>query len=188
MDYLRSFATLIFSVAFYLSLGQPLVAAEDSMYRYSLTMIDGQKKALSDYKGKVLLIVNTASQCGYTDQYEGLEKLYKKHSAEGLIVLGVPSNSFNQELSDDKKVANFCKFKFGVTFPLSKITAVKGEEQHPLFKFLTQNSTKQLAGPVKWNFEKFLVGPDGKVVARFKSSVEPTDPKLLSQINDLLKK
>lgn len=146
-------------------------------------MIDGKKKSLKEYKGKVLLIVNTASQCGYTGQYEDLEKLYKEYGSKGLTIVGVPSNSFKQEYSEEKKVADFCKFKYGVTFPLSKITSVTGPDQDPLFKFLTQSSEE---GPVKWNFEKFLVDRTGNLVARYRSAVSPSDKAIKSKIASLL--
>jgi glutathione peroxidase len=147
--------------------------ASDKFYALKYTNIQGQPQTLDAYKGKVLLIVNTASECGYTSQYEGLEKLYKKYEAKGLAVIGFPSPSFDQELGSDKEVANFCKLRYGVTFPLAKRVSVKGKDIDPVFDYLTQNAPEK--GDVKWNFEKFLINRKGEVVGRFPSAVTPEE-------------
>lgn len=147
--------------------------AADKLYSLKYTSIQGQQKSLDAYKGKVLLVVNTASECGYTSQYEGLEKLYKKYADKGFTVIGFPSPSFEQELKTDKEVASFCKLKYGVTFPLSKRVSVKGKDIDPVFDFLTKAAPEK--GDVQWNFEKFLINRKGEVVERFRSKVTPEE-------------
>lgn len=145
----------------------------ENIFSLKYTSIQGQEKSLADFKGKVLLLVNTASECGYTKQYEGLEKLYKKFEGKGLTVIGFPSPSFDQELKSDEDVAKFCKLKYGVTFPLSKRIAVKGKDIDPVFKYLTTEAGEK--GDVQWNFEKFLVDRHGQIVARFRSKTTPEE-------------
>jgi len=155
-----------------------------NFYEFKMQDIYGKEKALADYKGKVVLVVNVASQCGYTPQYEGLEKLYEKYGEKGLVVTGFPANDFGaQEPGPDAEIATFCTSKYGVKFPMfSKIT-VKGSGKHPLYAFLTQAAP---AGEVKWNFEKFLVGKDGQVIGRYPSSVEPQSDTLVQAIEKAL--
>lgn len=159
---------------------------EKAMNFYDFTMkdISGKDKALSEYRGKVVLVVNVASQCGYTPQYEGLENLYEKYSARGLVVAGFPANDFGaQEPGTDSEIATFCTSKYGVKFPMfSKIT-VKGNGKDPLYAFLTNAAP---AGEVKWNFEKFLVGKDGQVIARFPSSVAPESDTMIDAVEKAL--
>jgi glutathione peroxidase len=144
---------------------------------------------LAPYQGKVLLIVNVASKCGYTPQYEGLEALYKKYQKQGLQLVGFPSNDFReQEPGTEKEIVQFCTSKYGVTFPLyAKLHAVGPPEPAPLYQYLTQ-AVSEDKGPVKWNFEKFLVSRDGKIVARFRSAIKPDDPKLVKAIEAELAK
>ena len=177
-----TFAVIAFGLA---SLSTQAISA--NIYDLSFTTMQNKEKKLSDYKGKTLLIVNTASKCGYTSQYEDLEKLYKKYKAKGLVVLGFPSTSFNQEYTDNKKVADFCKLKFGVTFPLAKVGKVIGKDSNKVFSYLIENSPSSKGQNVSWNFEKFVVGPTGKVVGRFKSSVNPMDQKVVSLVEKNLK-
>ncbi|MBK9263328.1 MAG: glutathione peroxidase [Polyangiaceae bacterium] len=155
-----------------------------SLYDFTMKDIWGADKSLADYRGKVVLVVNVASQCGFTPQYEGLEKLYEKYSDKGLVVAGFPANDYGaQEPGTDSEIATFCTSKYGVKFPMfSKIT-VKGSGKHALYAFLTQ---AEPAGEVKWNFEKFLVGKDGQVITRFPSSVAPEDEKLVQAIERAL--
>jgi len=129
------------------------------------------------YAGKVVLVVNTASQCGYTPQYEGLEALYKSYKDKGLVVLGFPSDQFGgQEFADDKEIAKFCKANFGVSFPMFAKVKVNGEDAHPLYKHLKSEATGLLGTEgIKWNFTKFLVGKDGRVVKRYGSMDKPED-------------
>jgi glutathione peroxidase len=148
--------------------------------------IDGKDTSLKAYSGKAVLIVNVASQCGYTRQYEGLEALYRKYKDRGLVVLGVPSNDFGaQEPGSEAEIKQFCSSKFDVTFPLLSKVHVKGGDQHPLYAALTGKESPA-PGPVKWNFGKFLVGKDGKVIARWDSGTEPDDAKLIAAIEAAL--
>jgi glutathione peroxidase len=146
--------------------------------------IDGKPVRLAKYQGKVLLIVNTASQCGHTPQYEGLESLYRKYKDRGFVVLGFPSNDFGgQEPGTNSEIKAFCKTKYAVTFPMFAKIKVTGAEADPLYKYLTEPPTAgKFAGPVQWNFTKFLVGRDGKVVARFASGVKPDAPELTTTL------
>jgi len=148
-----------------------------TVYEFSATTIDGKTRKLADYKGKVLLVVNTASKCGFTPQYKGLEALYEKYKSKGLVVLGFPSNQFGQqEPGPDDEIAEFCEMNFGVTFPLFSKVDVNGDAAHPLFKYLT-STKKGLLGSeaIKWNFTKFLIGRDGNVVERYAPTTKPED-------------
>jgi glutathione peroxidase len=148
-----------------------------SVYEFSAKTIDGKTRKLADYKGKVLLVVNTASQCGFTPQYKGLEALYEKYKDKGFAVLGFPSNQFGQqEPGADSEIAEFCEMNFGVTFPLFSKVNVNGADAHPLFKYLA-SSKKGLLGSeaIKWNFTKFLIGRDGEVIDRYAPTTKPED-------------
>lgn len=159
-----------------------------NFYEYAVQDIDGKKVSLSQFKGKVAVVVNTASQCGYTPQYKGLEALYQKYKAQGVVVLGFPSNDFGgQEPGTNAEVKKFCEMKFKTTFPLFSKNPVKGSDKQEVYKFLTEASDKSLQGEVSWNFEKFLVNKEGKVVARFKSGVTPTGSELEAKVQELLK-
>ena len=143
---------------------------------------NGSSTTFGDLSGKVTLVVNVASKCGLTPQYEGLEALYQKYRDRGLVILGVPSNTFLQELGSDEAISEFCKLNYGVTFPLTEKTPVNGVRRHALYKSLTKTKDELgLAGPVMWNFEKFLVLPNGEV-KRFRPTTQPDDPKLISEI------
>jgi len=153
--------------------------------------LDGKKINLKDYQGKVALVVNVASYCGNTKQYEPLQKLHEKYADKGLVVLGFPANEFGkQEPGTDAEIAEFCTREYGVTFPVFSKIVVKGEGQDPLYKFLTSKETNpEFAGPVTWNFEKFLIGRNGQVVARFKPGLSPDDEKVVKAIEvELAKK
>jgi len=161
-------------------------AADVPIYSIPLKDIDGKETSLKAYTGKVLLIVNVASKCGYTPQYEGLETLAKKYREQGLVVLGFPCNDFgSQEPGSEQEIKEFCTAKFNVTFPLFSKLHVKGAEQPRLYTVLT-GSDSPFPGPVKWNFGKFLIGRDGKIVARFDSAVEPDAPELTKAIEAAL--
>jgi glutathione peroxidase len=150
----------------------------------AVTTIDGTAKTLGDYSGKVLLIVNVASYCGYTNQYSGLESLNAKYKDQGLQVMGFPCNDFGaQEPDSNDKIAQFCSTSYGVTFDLFDKVHAKGSDQHPLYAKLTQQAP---AGDVGWNFEKFLVGKNGDVIARYKSGVTPTSAELIGAIEAAL--
>jgi glutathione peroxidase len=148
-----------------------------SVYDFSAQTLNGKARKMSDFKGKVLLVVNTASKCGFTPQYAGLEDLYKKYKERGLVVLGFPSNQFGeQEPGPDSEIAEFCEVNYGVTFPMFSKVDVNGDGAHPLFKYLT-SSKKGLLGSqaIKWNFTKFLVGRDGTVIERYAPTTKPED-------------
>ena len=154
----------------------------------TLTLLDGTDTTLDAYASQALLVVNVASQCGFTRQYAGLEALYERYRDRGLTVIGVPSNQFGeQEPGTAEEIAAFCQENFGVTFPLLAKTDVNGPDRHPLFARLTEvaDATGK-AGDVTWNFEKFLVSPQGEVVGRFRSKVEPEDPELVAAIEAVL--
>ncbi len=158
------------------------------VHEFTVTDINGKSKDLKRYKGKILLIVNTASQCGYTPQYQGLQKVYAAYKNKGFEVLGFPSNDFGgQEPGSNKEIQNFCELKYKVSFPMFAKVTVSGAGQAPLFKYLTADAGKELAGPIDWNFEKFLIDPQGKLIARFKSSAAPESPEIISKIESLLK-
>ena len=153
----------------------------------SVNTPDGQAKALSQYAGKVLLIVNVASQCGYTPQYKGLEQLNQKYKAQGLEVLAFPCNDFGaQEPGTNDQIAQFCETSYGVSFALFDKVHAKGNGQHPLYARLTD--AVEPTGAVAWNFEKFLINKQGEVVARYKSAVSPESPELIAAIERELAK
>ena len=148
-----------------------------TVYEFLARTIDGKSRKLGDYKGKVLLVVNTASQCGFTPQYKGLEAIYQKFKDRGFAVLGFPSNQFGQqEPGSDTEIAEFCEMNFGVSFPLFSKVDVNGADAHPLFKFLTSTKPGLLGSEgIKWNFTKFLIGKDGAVIDRYAPNTKPED-------------
>jgi glutathione peroxidase len=154
----------------------------------TLTMLDGSDTTLDAYAGQALLVVNVASECGFTRQYAGLEDLYERYRDRGLTVIGVPCNQFGeQEPGTAEEIAEFCQANFGVTFPLLAKTDVNGPDRHPLFARLTEAAdVTGKAGDVTWNFEKFLVSPKGEVVGLFRTKVEPDDPELVAAIEAVL--
>lgn len=147
----------------------------DDFYSLSFTNNKNQEVNLSEYKGKVVLIVNTASKCGFTPQYKGLEELYQKYQSEGLVVLGFPCDQFGgQEPGTDEDIEQFCELNFGVSFPLSQKVNVNGLEAHPVFKKIRNDARGVLGSSrIKWNFTKFLIGKDGQVIKRFGSTTKP---------------
>jgi len=146
-----------------------------SIYDFTARDIDGQERALSEFRGKVLLIVNTASQCGFTYQYKGLEELHRKYAAKGVEVLGFPCNQFGaQEPGNADEIKNFCSLTYDVTFPMFAKVDVNGANAHPLYDYLTRQKGGGLLGrAIKWNFTKFLIGRDGKVLRRFPPTTKP---------------
>ena len=178
-----------------------------SLYDFKVKTITGEEKSLGDYKGEVLLVVNVASKCGLTPQYEGLEKLFRDYHAKGFEVLGFPANEFaGQEPGSNNEIQEFCRSTFGVEFPMFSKIVVKGESQHPLYKFLTETKKEALVNPdgklmgilkeknllsgaahdIKWNFEKFLVNKKGEVVERFAPDIAPNDPVITKGIEKAL--
>ena len=163
----------------------PAMANYDKIfYDLNIESISGEIINFSEYKGKIVLIVNTASYCGFTNQYDDLQNLWDTYKSKGLIVLGVPSNSFNQEKKNNSDVKEFCEVNFNINFPLSSITEVKGENAHELFKWAKENHGKS-AIP-KWNFHKILVNKEGKIEDTFTSFTKPTSDKIIKKIENIL--
>ncbi len=153
-------------------------------YDFKIQSISGEMINLKEYKNKVVLVVNTASYCGFTKQYSDLQKLWDKYKSKGLIVLGIPSNSFNQEKNNNNEIKEFCEVNFNINFPLSSITEVKGENAHEIFKWAKKNYGNS-AVP-KWNFHKILVNRQGKIEDTFSSFTKPTSDKLIKKIEQIL--
>jgi glutathione peroxidase len=168
--------------------GTSLMAAEKTVYDFTLNTIDGQPAPLSAYKGKIVLLVNVASKCGYTPQYTALESIYEKYKDRGFVIVGIPANNFGaQEPGTNQEIKTFCSSKYHVTFPMMAKVSVKGSDITPLYQYLTdKNAHPQTGGEIGWNFTKFLVGPDGKVIARFDSKVTPDSPEVTSAIEKAL--
>ncbi len=144
------------------------------IYQFSAKTIDGKEKSLSEYKGKLVLVVNVASKCGFTPQYKGLEAIYEKYSSKGFVVLGFPCNQFgSQEPGSSEEIKTFCEANYGVSFPLFEKIDVNGDNAHPLYKYLTNNAPGFITDAIKWNFTKFLVGKDGKVIKRYGPQASP---------------
>ena len=157
---------------------------EKKIYDFSIESITGETINFKDYKNKVILIVNTASYCGFTKQYDELQELWDLYKSKGLVVLGVPSNSFNQEKKKDQEVKEFCEVNFNINFPLTTITNVKGENAHDIFKWAQANHGKS-AVP-KWNFHKILINREGKIQNTFTSFTKPMSVKIISEIEKIL--
>lgn len=158
-----------------------------SVYDFTMKSLDGKEIKLSEYKGKVLLIVNVASRCGYTPQYKDLQSLYAKYQGQGLVVLGVPCNQFGgQEPGSEAEIGEFCQKNYGVTFPMLAKVDVNGDNACDLYKYLTTNSKP--SGKIGWNFEKFLVGRDGRIIGRYKSGIKPMGTELIAAIESELAK
>jgi len=196
---MKKFAVLILMVSLLVAFGFQIAPAQKQMkaeekpktsiYDFVVNDIDGKPVKLEQYKGKAILIVNVASECGNTPQYEGLQDLYSKYGDKGLVILGFPANNFGgQEPGSNEEIKAFCSTNYGVTFPMFSKISVKGEDIHPLYKYLTSEETNpDFAGDITWNFNKFLIGPSGKVVARFGSKDKPKSEKVLKAIQLALK-
>jgi glutathione peroxidase len=166
--------TLLFSLMF---------TTPSSIHDFKVRTIDGKEFNFSELKGKMILVVNTASECGFTPQYEGLEKLYEQYKNK-LVIIGFPANNFGQqEPGSNQEIAQFCNSTYKVTFPMMEKISVKGSDIDPLFKWLTEQPNPDFTGDIKWNFEKFLIDGNGKLVRRFRSKVEP----MSTEIQDALK-
>jgi glutathione peroxidase len=162
-------------------------ATPASFFDFTMKTVDGVEQPLSAWKGKALLVVNTASKCGYTPQYAGLEELYQKYRDRGFVVLAFPANDFLwQEPGTDPEIKQFCTSKYHVTFPIFSKISVKGSDMAPLYRWLT--TQEGFSGAITWNFNKFLIGPDGRIVARFGSRVAPMSPELTSKLETILPK
>lgn len=159
----------------------------NSAHDFTVDDISGRPVSLKGYHGKVLLVVNVASQCGYTKQYANLVALQARFSGKGLLVLGFPANNFGQqEPGTNAEVAEFCSTRYGVTFPMFAKVSVKGDDQHPLFRYLTSAPNPDFAGDIEWNFEKALVGKDGHLRRRFRSAALPDGPEVVAAIEQAL--
>ena len=181
-----------FRLGIFLTFGALLIMATSlfagsGVYSFTLNSIDGKPAPLADYKGKVVLVVNVASQCGYTPQYSALEATYEKYKDQGFAILGFPANNFGaQEPGTNEEIKTFCTRKYSVTFPMYSKISVKGADQAPLYAYLTKETGPGLTGDIKWNFTKFLIGKDGAILARFESPVKPDDPKVTAAIEKAL--
>jgi len=156
-----------------------------SVLDFTMNTIDGQPRHLADYKGKVLMIVNTASECGFTPQYETLEKLYDTYKDKGFMILAFPANNFGaQEPGTNDQIKTFCQTKYHTAFDLFGKISVKGEDQHPLYKYITQDSP--FKGEIKWNFQKYLVDKSGKIAAKYMSAIDPMSKDVRAEVEKLL--
>lgn len=164
-----------------------MTAQPGSIYDFKVTSIEGKPVTLSDYKGKVVLFVNVASKCGYTSQYRDLQALYEKYDSSGLVIIGIPANNFGgQEPGTDKQIMEFCSTTYQVTFPMLSKMSAKGKDQSGLFSFLTSQENADFTGEIRWNFEKFLVNREGKLVHRYRSGEKPLGGDLEKAIQSLL--
>lgn len=190
--YVLGFATLFAGAGMVVSAsraqpagGDPGAATAQTAYAFRLTSIDGKPMPLSAYRGTVMLVVNTASMCGFTPQYEGLENLQKRYQARGFTVIGIPSGDFrNQEYDDNARIKQFCESKFGINFPLAEKSVVTGADALPFYQWARASLAAENAP--KWNFHKFLVGRDGRLIAGFPSKVAPESPELTGAIERAL--
>ena len=172
-------------LGFFLALFSNQVKADGSAHEYIFNSIDGEPMPFSSYKGKALLVVNTASKCGFTGQYDGLQSLWENYRDKGLVVVGVPSNDFGgQSPEGNVEFKKFCELNYGVKFPILKKSIIKGTGKTPLYQHLTSNAPSK--GEVRWNFEKFLIDKEGNISNRFKSSVTPDSEILIKSIEKLL--
>lgn len=163
-------------------------SAQETVYGFTLADIDGKEVSLADYRGQVLLLVNVASKCGLTPQYKGLQELFEKYRETGFFVLAFPANNFrNQEPGSDIEIKEFCTGNYGITFPLFAKISVLGEDIHPLYRMLTSGAGRpELAGDIRWNFDKFLIDRLGRPVARFAPRTSPADSELVAALEKLL--
>ena len=182
-----------FSALFIIVLSALVVAKPaadvNSPLDFEMETINGETASLDSYKGKVVMIVNTASKCGLTPQYEGLQTLYETYKDQGFVILGFPANNFmNQEPGTDEEIKEFCTVNYGVTFPMFSKISVKGEDKHPLYQYLTESEKHEYGGEIEWNFAKFIVGPDGQLVARFKPKTKPQNEQVIKAVETALQK
>ncbi len=161
---------------------------QKTIHDFTMKNINGEEVSLAQFKGKVVLVVNVASKCGFTPQYEGLQDLYETYQERGFVVLGFPANNFgNQEPGSNEQIQEFCTLNYGITFPMFAKISVKGADQHPLYQYLTSEEINpEFGGEITWNFNKFLVGPDGTILNRFASKDEPKSEKVVEAIEAVL--
>lgn len=167
-----------------LLLGTVAMAGGKSIYDFTMNSIDGESTPLAKYRGRVVLVVNVASRCGFTPQYSALEKVYEKYQDRGFVIVGFPANNFGgQEPGTNQEIKTFCSTKYNVTFPMMAKVSVKGDDKTPLYQFLTDKTANpSTGGEIQWNFTKFLIGPDGRPVARFEPDVTPNDSRVTAAI------
>jgi glutathione peroxidase len=165
-----------------------LMAADKNVFDFTLNSIDGQPTPLVSFKGKVVMLVNVASRCGFTPQYSALESVYEKYKDRGFVIVGIPANNFGkQEPGTNQEIKTFCTTKYKVSFPMMSKVSVKGGDITPLYQFLTDKSaSSKTGGEIQWNFTKFLVGPDGRIIARFEPEVTPDSPEVVAAIEKAL--
>src|ERR1700738_3323605 len=165
-----------------------LIGAEKNVFDYTLNTIDGQPARLSAYKGRVLMLVNVPSRCGFTPQYTALESVYEKYKDRGFVIVGIPANNFGaQEPGTNQEIKTFCQSKYSVTFPMMSKVSVKGDDKTQLYQLLTDKAASpKTGGEIQWNFTKFLVGPDGQILARFEPAVTPDSPELTGAVEKAL--
>jgi glutathione peroxidase len=176
-----------FAIGVLLMMAGSLFAAS-GILGFTLNSIDGKPAPLADYKGKAILVVNVASQCGYTPQYSALEATYEKYKDKGFVILGFPANNFgSQEPGTNEEIKTFCSRKYSVTFPMYAKISVKGADQAPLYAYLTKDTPESIRGEIKWNFTKFLVDRNGNVVQRFEPAVAPDSNEVIAAIEKQLK-
>jgi glutathione peroxidase len=188
MKALRSLNGLTLFLGLVVLLMSASLFAATSIYDFTLPSIDGKPAPLANYRGRVLLVVNVASRCGFTPQYTALEATYEKYKDQGFVILGFPANNFGaQEPGTNEEIKTFCASKYSVTFPLYSKVSVKGDDQTPLYHYLTTDANTALAGDIKWNFTKFLVDRNGNVVARFEPATKPDSPEVIAAIEKALK-
>ena len=181
---MNKFSILGLTVLMFFFKNAAMANYEKIFFDFKINGISGKVLDLDQYKNKVVLLVNTASYCGFTKQYADLQKLWDQYNSKGLIIIGVPSNSFNQEKKSEEDVKNFCEVNFNINFPLTSITDVKGDNAHEIFKWAEKNHGKS-AVP-KWNFHKILINKQGKIEETFSSFTNPTSDKLIKKIENIL--
>ena len=176
-------------IAIILLLGGITMSAAKGIYDIEVRKIDGTQQKLEAYRGKVILIVNTASKCGFTKQYEDLQNLWELHQKDDFIILGFPANNFmNQEPGSNEDIVEFCQLNYGVDFPMFEKISVKGKDIHPLYDYLTsKKSNPEFGGKITWNFNKFLISKDGKIINRFSTPTNPMDKEIQAAIQSALK-
>ena len=175
----------IFIILFMFSFFSKVIAENNgTAYDYEFNSIDGDLIKLSQYKGKVIVVVNVASRCGYTPQYEDLQTLWSEYKSKDLVVLGIPTNNFRQEPGSNKEIKNFCETNFGITFPMTEKINVIGNNSHPFYKWARKDYG--IGAIPKWNFHKIIIGKDGKVVETFSSITKPSSKKFIKVIENLI--
>ena len=181
----RSWIPVVLGMLFFAS---AISGTDKNVFDYTLNTIDGQPAPLSAYKGKVVMLVNVASRCGFTPQYTALESIYEKYKERGFVIIGIPANNFGaQEPGTNQEIKTFCQSKYSVTFPMMSKVSVKGDDKTPLYQYLTDKSANpKTGGDIQWNFTKFLVGPGGQIIARFEPKVTPDSPEVTGAIEQAL--